>query len=44
MFFKKSPNFHIYRYIGFVTVTFKYYRNVEDFFFFFFFFFFLKGQ
>ena len=30
IFFKKSTNFHIYRYIGFATVTFKCYRNVED--------------
>ena len=28
-FFKKSTNFHIYRYIRFVIVTFKCYGNVE---------------
>ena len=27
--FKKSTNFHIYRYIRFAIVTFKCYRNVE---------------
>ena len=29
IFFKKSTNFHIYRYIRFAIVTFKCYRNVE---------------
>ena len=29
IFFKKSTNFHIYRYIRFVIVTCKCYRNVE---------------
>ena len=28
-FFKNSTKFHIYRYIRFVIVTFKCYRNVE---------------